>query len=224
MSAVDHKPGLIGSVLAWLRKGYPDGVPPTDYIPLLALLRRRLTEVELDTIVGNLIDSGHWHPDRAEVKAAISEVAEQEPTDEDLSLVAARLAAAGWPLAELDPSEGKSALLAEKSSPTGHGPDLARPAFLRSILGWLKEGYPQGVPAKDYIPLLALLRRRLSDEETLWVAEQIVASGRAPVGVADLGVLITKVTNELPSEDEVDRVRRQLEVVGWQLVPPTVSD
>ena len=31
---------------------------------------------------------------------------------------------------------------------------------LTGILDWLREGYPAGVPPKDYIPLLALLRRR----------------------------------------------------------------
>ena len=31
---------------------------------------------------------------------------------------------------------------------------------LLGVLDWLREGYPAGVPPKDYIPLLALLRRR----------------------------------------------------------------
>ena len=30
----------VGKVLDWLRAGYPDGVPPRDYFPLIALLRR----------------------------------------------------------------------------------------------------------------------------------------------------------------------------------------
>ncbi|WP_162562002.1 DUF3349 domain-containing protein, partial [Mycolicibacterium brumae] len=32
------------NVLDWLRAGYPNGVPPKDYFPLLALLTRTLTE------------------------------------------------------------------------------------------------------------------------------------------------------------------------------------
>ena len=39
--------GLIDNVLAWLHEGYPEGVPPKDYFPLLALLKRSLTEDEV---------------------------------------------------------------------------------------------------------------------------------------------------------------------------------
>jgi hypothetical protein len=221
MSTVDSRPGPITSVLNWLRKGYPNGVPTKDYFPLLALLRRRLTDDELDQIVDDLTVSGHLPADRAVIRTTIEKVVQQDPTDEDLALVAARLAAAGWPLAgELERPEGSKVVDEQKAN--GH-PDspLVRPAFLRAILGWLREGYPNGVPTTDYIPLLALLRRRLSDEETAWVAGEIVASGHAPVGAADIGVLITKVTNEMPSDDDINRVRAQLEAAGYPVVPPS---
>ena len=39
--------GLFENVLRWLRAGYPDGVPPKDYYPVLALLKRSLTEDEV---------------------------------------------------------------------------------------------------------------------------------------------------------------------------------
>ena len=32
------------------------------------------------------------------------------------------------------------------------------------VVAFLRAGYPQGVPATDYVPLIALLRRRLSDD------------------------------------------------------------
>ena len=44
---------------------------------------------------------------------------------------------------------------------------MALNARLRGVMDWLLEGYPAGVPPKDYIPLVALLRRRLSDEEMI---------------------------------------------------------
>ncbi len=220
MSAVDDKPGLLGSVLNWLRKGYPDGVPTKDYFPLLALLRRRLSDAELDEIVDHLTISGHLPADRTVVLAAIERVAQQQPTDDDLGQVAARLAAAGWPLAGMptDPG-GESAAVAERNSDDKTLDGSARPALLHSILDWLRAGYPRGIPAQDYIPLLALLRRRLTDEETVQVARACVESGHAPTGVADIGVLITKVTNEMPSEEDVNRVRRNLEAAGWPVVP-----
>ena len=36
-----------------------------------------------------------------------------------------------------------------------------RQSFFDSVLNWLHEGYPAGVPPKDYFPLLALLKRSL---------------------------------------------------------------
>ena len=35
-------------------------------------------------------------------------------------------------------------------------------SFFDSVLNWLHEGYPEGVPPTDYFPLLALLKRSLS--------------------------------------------------------------
>ncbi|SDO17633.1 Protein of unknown function [Nakamurella panacisegetis] len=211
--SVESKPGVISSVLNWLRKGYPDGVPTTDYFPLLALLRRRLTSAELDEIVSDLTSSGHLPADRSVVLATIERIAQQEPTEEDVSLVAARLAAAGWPLAgRPEPTEPSS-----PEHPTVGA--AAQSTFLKSVVGWLREGYPQGVPPQDYIPLLALLRRRLTDEETIKVAQEIIAAGDRPATPSDIGVLITKVTNELPSEDDITRVREHLEERGWPVRP-----
>lgn len=41
---------------------------------------------------------------------------------------------------------------------------MSENAFER-ILNWLREGYPEGVPPKDHFALLALLKRRLSEDE-----------------------------------------------------------
>ncbi|MGU3437826.1 DUF3349 domain-containing protein [Actinomycetes bacterium M1A6_2h] len=85
------------------------------------------------------------------------------------------------------------------------------PPVLASIVAWLRTGYPDGVPERDYIPLLALLRRRLTDDEVEQVASALRSD--APVGAADIGVGISKVTDEVPDEDDIDRVRRHL--VEW---------
>ena len=84
------------------------------------------------------------------------------------------------------------------------------PSFLDSVVGWLREGYPQGVPEHDYIPLFALLRRRLTDDEVATVVEHLVASGSIPANSIDIGALITKITDELPHEADVERVRQHL--------------
>ena len=217
MSTVSDRTGILAAVLNWLRKGYPEGVPPKDYFPLLALLKKRLSDADIDAVMTDLQSSGALVPDRAALAEAIERVAHQEPDEEDVALVAARLAAAGWPLAMVADPAGGDQVSADDAGTPPRAP--ARPALLASILGWLRLGYPQGVPDQDYIPLLALLRRRLSDEETVWVAKDILASGHAPVGAADIGVLISKVTNEMPSEADIQRVREHLEAAGWPVLP-----
>lgn len=47
---------------------------------------------------------------------------------------------------------------------------------LRSVLDWLRAGYPEGIPAKDHFALLAVLRRRLTDEEIAEVCEMSIAT------------------------------------------------
>ena len=47
-------------------------------------------------------------------------------------------------------------------------------SFFDSVLNWLHEGYPEGVPPKDYFPLLALLKRSLTEEEVVKVAQTVL--------------------------------------------------
>ncbi|BAH49931.1 DUF3349 domain-containing protein [Rhodococcus opacus] len=97
---------------------------------------------------------------------------------------------------------------------------MSLPPFLSSIIGWLRAGYPNGVPEQDYIPLFALLTRRLSEDEVDAVADALVEEGDLPIEKTDIQVLITKVTDELPLESDVDRVRSNLTVGGWPLAGP----
>ncbi|MFB7716165.1 DUF3349 domain-containing protein [Nocardia sp. NPDC056100] len=95
---------ILGSVLRWLRAGYPQGVPSEDYLALLAVLHRRLTETEIGLLVDQLTaEDTDGIIERAEIEEAIRRLAHETPGDDDINRVAARLAAAGWPLAH--PSE-----------------------------------------------------------------------------------------------------------------------
>jgi hypothetical protein len=100
---------------------------------------------------------------------------------------------------------------------------MALPAFLGSIVSWLRAGYPEGVPESDYIPLLAVLARRLSNDEVRAVAHELIASGELPVDDVDIGTMITKITDELPRDEDVNRVRDKLSAHGWPLAEPRAS-
>lgn len=95
-------PSFFQSVLGWLHRGYPDGIPRTDYYPLLALLKRTLSEDEVVQAAFSVLkDSDPDDPVSAEqIRDAIRETAEKEPTGEEINQVAARLAMVGWPLSD----------------------------------------------------------------------------------------------------------------------------
>jgi hypothetical protein len=90
--------------------------------------------------------------------------------------------------------------------------------FLTKIVAWIKAGYPDGVPHPDQVPLFALLRRRLSEEEVITVAKALLERGA--FDHVDIGVLITEITDALPSPDDVERVQATLGACGWPLDDP----
>jgi hypothetical protein len=87
--------------------------------------------------------------------------------------------------------------------------------FLNSVVAWLRAGYPEGIPATDYFPVLALLSRRLSNDEVKLVARELL--DRGDFDHVDIGVLITRLTDELPAPEDVERVRERLAAKGWPL-------
>ena len=87
--------------------------------------------------------------------------------------------------------------------------------FLTSIIEWLRAGYPDGIPPTDYIPILALLSRRLSTDELKLVAQELMQ--RDEFDHIDIGVTIMQFTDELPTPEDVERVRQRLAAKGWPL-------
>ncbi|MGB4777215.1 DUF3349 domain-containing protein, partial [Microbacterium sp.] len=86
------------AILRWLRAGYPEGVPPKDYFPLLALLRRTLSTAEFDSVIEVLEERRVRPVGDTDIRAAIEQVTSEPPAEQDVHAVAARLAAVGWPL------------------------------------------------------------------------------------------------------------------------------
>lgn len=87
--------------------------------------------------------------------------------------------------------------------------------FLSSIVSWLRAGYPEGIPPTDTFALLALLTRRLSNDEVKLVASELMQRG--DFDNVDIGVMISKLTDELPSQEDIERVRTRLAAHGWPL-------
>ncbi len=203
--------GIVTRVVGWLRAGYPSGVPEQDYVPLLGILRRSLTPAEVEQVVDRLVtesvaaDASGGSLAPVQLRERVEELLLGPALPEDLVRVSARLASAGWPLA--DPSE----LLASGAADTA---DRERSGLVRRVVRWLRAGYPAGLPEQDFVPLVALLRRRLTDAEVTEVGSELAADGGTSSRI-DVATAIARVTSELPSDDDIDRVRRYLAEHGW---------
>ena len=93
------------------------------------------------------------------------------------------------------------------------------PGFGANVLDWLHEGYPHGVPPKDYFPLLALLLRSLSEDEVIKAAQAVLkqSNGDEPVTEEQIREAIAEVISKDPNPEEINQVAGRLASVGWPL-------
>jgi hypothetical protein len=88
-----------------------------------------------------------------------------------------------------------------------------------AALGWLRGGYPEGVPREDYVALLAVLRHKLTEAEVREVAAAITAerdSGE-PIEAAEIEAAISELSLQESSDEDVARVQARLAAGGWTL-------
>ena len=90
-------------------------------------------------------------------------------------------------------------------------------SLLVRVLKFLRAGYPVTIAGRGFIPLLALCRRRLSDDEVSTVAGELMLTGNPPVDGYDVRVAITKLVDDLPSLEDVRRVNERLVRAGWSV-------
>jgi hypothetical protein len=87
---------FLTSIVDWLRAGYPEGIPPTDYFPVLALLTHRLSNDEVKVVAREVMQRGEF--DDIDIGVLITQMTDELPKPDDIERVRARLAAKGWPL------------------------------------------------------------------------------------------------------------------------------
>lgn len=99
--------GLLSRIVEWLRAGYPQGVPRSDYVALLAVLHRDLTDYEVVLVAEEVLRDRVERQEitHADIEAAVQRVAKEQAGPEDIARVASHLAAGGWPLAVPLPEE-----------------------------------------------------------------------------------------------------------------------
>jgi hypothetical protein len=95
------------------------------------------------------------------------------------------------------------------------------PGFLDNVLHWLHEGYPEGVPPKDYFAVLALLKRSLTEEEVVKAAQSVLKSTEGDSVTEDeIRTAVHAVIDKEPNPEEIHQVAARLASVGWPLGAP----
>ncbi|GAA2338772.1 DUF3349 domain-containing protein [Dactylosporangium salmoneum] len=101
----------------------------------------------------------------------------------------------------------------------------SRSNFLTRSIDWLRAGYPKGVPRQDYVALLGLLRRKLTEDEIRGIARDLAAQsdgGGDPITTEDIEALISDSMLQDASPEDIVRVSAHLAAGGWPLAdPPT---
>jgi hypothetical protein len=98
-----------------------------------------------------------------------------------------------------------------------------RSSFLTRAVEWLRAGYPTGVPRQDYVALLGVLRRKLTEDEVRRIAIDLAAqNGDAtdPITAEDIEAMISTSMLQEASTDDVVRVSAHLAAGGWPLADP----
>jgi len=94
---------------------------------------------------------------------------------------------------------------------------MAIRALFEEVVGFLRAGQPSGAPITGYSPLLALMDRRITDEEIATLATRFSSTGRRDGSLTDIRVAIFEITDALPAEIDVERLRRRLVADGWSI-------
>jgi hypothetical protein len=96
----------------------------------------------------------------------------------------------------------------------------AVPDFVSRVIGWLRAGYPEGVPQQDYQPLFALLGSQLTNDEVTLIADDRAFSAD-PESAEAIKKAIGNVTHTPVHDSDIARVRSHLAAGGWPLaIPP----
>ena len=103
-----------------------------------------------------------------------------------------------------------------------------RSNFVTRAVGWLRAGYPTGVPRQDYVALLGVLRRKMTEDEVRRIAIDLAGrsgvAGADPISAADIEQMISSSLLQTASPEDVVRVSAHLAARGWPLADPPAVD
>ncbi|MEU4691545.1 DUF3349 domain-containing protein [Actinoplanes sp. NPDC023714] len=96
----------------------------------------------------------------------------------------------------------------------------SRSNFLSRAVEWLRAGYPEGVPRRDYVVLLGLLRRTLTEDEVRGIAKELATQAVEPITPQDIEEMVSSTVLQPATPEDVVRVSAHLAAGGWPLADP----
>jgi hypothetical protein len=92
---------------------------------------------------------------------------------------------------------------------------------ITKMLTWLRAGYPEGIPQRDFPSVLLVLQQSLSDADIEAVADdlalQSISNGSVPVSAEQIREMVQNHTFQHATDDDLRRVSAVLAQGGWPL-------
>jgi hypothetical protein len=163
ISPMPELPDYLLDGLAVLRRAYPDGIPGAEYRPLLAALKKDMSDRNAGALVGALTGRNYLEVAN-EVRGAISLVPGDRAPRRDVDRVWVKLLGHGW-------------------IPEFPLPRYEEPGFTDEAVAALRRAYPGGLTDDDYRPLLAALDRDIDDWTPIACIVSEAFPGRDPLTI-----------------------------------------
>lgn len=92
---------------------------------------------------------------------------------------------------------------------------------ISKVLSWLRAGYPEGIPQRDFPSVLLVLQQNLSETDIEAIADdlalQSVSNGAAPVSAEQIRAMVRDHTFQAATDEDLHRVSAVLAQGGWPL-------
>jgi uncharacterized protein DUF3349 len=89
------------------------------------------------------------------------------------------------------------------------------------VLNWLKAGYPEGIPQRDFPSVLMVLHRNLTDAEIESIADNLaldsISNDSKPVTAEQIRTMVHDQVFQSATPDDLLRVSAVLARGGWPL-------
>ena len=95
-------------------------------------------------------------------------------------------------------------------------------SLAEQVLGWLRAGYPDGIPPRDYAAVLGVLQRKLTKQEIHSIAAELAAQSTSysPIKGEDIEKLVSETVLQPATNDNAAQVSARLAAGGWPLADP----